>query len=314
MKNILLSSVYVGTYAKYNAGSIAGKWINLADFTTKRKFYDACKDLHKDEKEPEFMFQDYENIPEYMVTESWVSDEIWHVINSLKKFASDKVEDFATWCEDNGAEQDYEALREFLGFNKKDDKKGRKDSKSKKEIEPEMSKDEMKARILEACKGDERLAEYVAKDASAAAVVDGKLVIFYKQKIETRFCFDDENEAEMKIYRNFTEDYFIDENMRQANTLMALDWFEGKRTNYYGRIPCLVKEYNNRDIWKVTTATNTDIVEQAYCEYHRLSDAGMDKVHGLLKVEKTKFEAKLRNYLKRYGLTKIHTWSYWANA
>ena len=56
--------IYVGTYAKYNDGSIDGKWIDLTEYNTYEDFVDACRELHKDEKDPEFMVQDYENFPE----------------------------------------------------------------------------------------------------------------------------------------------------------------------------------------------------------------------------------------------------------
>ena len=55
--------IYVGTYAKYNDGSIDGKWIDLIDYSNYEEFVDACRELHKDEKDPEFMVQDYENFP-----------------------------------------------------------------------------------------------------------------------------------------------------------------------------------------------------------------------------------------------------------
>ena len=56
--------IYVDTYAKYNDGSIDGKWIDLTDYDTYEDFVAACRELHKDEKDPEFMVQDYENFPE----------------------------------------------------------------------------------------------------------------------------------------------------------------------------------------------------------------------------------------------------------
>ena len=56
--------IYVGTYAKYNDGSIDGKWITISDYNTYEEFVDACRELHSDEDDPEFMVQDYENFPE----------------------------------------------------------------------------------------------------------------------------------------------------------------------------------------------------------------------------------------------------------
>ena len=55
--------IYVGTYAKYNNGSLDGKWVDLMKFDTYEEFVDYCRELHKDEKDPEFMVQDYENFP-----------------------------------------------------------------------------------------------------------------------------------------------------------------------------------------------------------------------------------------------------------
>ena len=37
------AAIYVGTYAKYNAGSLFGKWFNLSDFADKDEFMEACK-------------------------------------------------------------------------------------------------------------------------------------------------------------------------------------------------------------------------------------------------------------------------------
>ncbi len=69
--------VYVGTYRKYNHGSINGAWLNLIDYPDKKSFLKAAAELHNDEADPELMFQDYEGIPSWMITESHISDEVW---------------------------------------------------------------------------------------------------------------------------------------------------------------------------------------------------------------------------------------------
>ena len=66
------ASVYVGKYGKYNDGSIFGEWLNLSDYADKEEFYTACMELHNDEADPEFMFQDYENIPNGLIGECWI--------------------------------------------------------------------------------------------------------------------------------------------------------------------------------------------------------------------------------------------------
>ena len=82
ISNIKEAAIYCGTYHKYNCGSIYGKWMTLSDYADKEEFYKACAELHKDESDPEFMFQDWENIPEGMVGESWVSEKVWDLMNA----------------------------------------------------------------------------------------------------------------------------------------------------------------------------------------------------------------------------------------
>lgn len=77
------AQVYVGTYAKYNNGNLYGKWIDLTDYSDSEEFYQACKELHADEADPEFMFQDTSFDPELdVVCEKFVSEcriepELW---------------------------------------------------------------------------------------------------------------------------------------------------------------------------------------------------------------------------------------------
>ena len=40
------AKVYVGTYAKYNNGSLFGAWLDLSDYSDKEEFYEACRELH----------------------------------------------------------------------------------------------------------------------------------------------------------------------------------------------------------------------------------------------------------------------------
>jgi antirestriction protein len=71
------TAVYVGTYAKYNNGSIEGQWMNLEEYSDKETFIAACQELHKDEEDPELMFQDWEGIPEGMISECHIDQEVF---------------------------------------------------------------------------------------------------------------------------------------------------------------------------------------------------------------------------------------------
>lgn len=296
MTNILNAAVYCGTYRKYNNGSIDGKWLKLADYTTKRNFLAACRELHKDEHDPEFMYQDQMGIPEGLFSESHIDDEVWHVINSLKKYAPDRADEFAQWCDDNGAEQDYKALREFLNFKPKQETTTNKIG---------LSDEALKQAIMRNCT-DKDTVQYLLTATSTAAYIGDKLAVFTKPTIETRFCFDDENEEALHTYYNFTEEYFIDKNL-DCNELRLLN--KGEIENLY-----MLRRYQGENIWCVTSRRGNEI-ECCYgaenCE--KLTAEQEQVVQAILLEEKEKFMKRLQGYLKRYGLSKIKKWAYWAN-
>ena len=56
-------AVYVGTYAKYNDGSLFGMWVDMVKCGDYDTFIEVCHNLHADEEDPELMYQDYECFP-----------------------------------------------------------------------------------------------------------------------------------------------------------------------------------------------------------------------------------------------------------
>lgn len=75
-------AIYCGTYGKYNAGSIAGRWIRPGDYTTRADFLAEAEALHNDEPDPELMFQDWEYIPAGFIDVGHVSDELWDLMRA----------------------------------------------------------------------------------------------------------------------------------------------------------------------------------------------------------------------------------------
>ena len=75
-----MARVYCGTYAKYNSGSLNGRWMDLEDYSDISEFYDACKEVHSDEHDPELMFQDYEGFPSHYYGESYIKPEVYDYI------------------------------------------------------------------------------------------------------------------------------------------------------------------------------------------------------------------------------------------
>jgi antirestriction protein len=93
--------VYVGTYHKYNSGSISGAWIDL-DGLTYDEFMDKCRELHSDEQDPEFMFQDYEGFPERLYSESDVS-EVFQYLEDTAELSEDEAEAFEIYVNDGNS-------------------------------------------------------------------------------------------------------------------------------------------------------------------------------------------------------------------
>ena len=73
--------IYVGTYNAYNEGSLKGQWLDLEDYDNYDDFKRACRELHADEHDPEFMFQDFEGVPREFIGECYLKPEFWDYMN-----------------------------------------------------------------------------------------------------------------------------------------------------------------------------------------------------------------------------------------
>lgn len=115
MENLQEAKVYVGTYAKYNDGSIKGAWLNIADYYDKDEFLEACKELHEDESDNsrELMFQDWENIPDGYIGESWISDKLFEAVRATENLDADELEAFYAYLENFGGSIDENAVDDF---------------------------------------------------------------------------------------------------------------------------------------------------------------------------------------------------------
>jgi len=91
--------IWVGTYGKYNAGSLKGKWFDLRDYIDAEDFNKAIREYHKDEHDPEFMFNDHEGIPEKMISESWLSPAYWTYQDLTEDWGDDTFEAYEKFIE-----------------------------------------------------------------------------------------------------------------------------------------------------------------------------------------------------------------------
>ncbi|SIQ39975.1 Antirestriction protein (ArdA) [Chryseobacterium sp. RU37D] len=82
-----IASIYVSTYAKYNNGSLYGKWLNLSDYSDYDELLTAMYELHSDESDPEFMLQDYEGCELFeklgLISECHISKDIYDIAEQI---------------------------------------------------------------------------------------------------------------------------------------------------------------------------------------------------------------------------------------
>ena len=95
-------SVYVGTYGKYNDGSLRGLWIDLSSFNDYDEFINFCKAIHADEEDPELMAQDFEGFPREWYTEGFMSEDDF-----------DNILEYSDMCDKHGVD----AVDDYMEFN-----------------------------------------------------------------------------------------------------------------------------------------------------------------------------------------------------
>lgn len=95
-------ALYVGTYHKYNCGSLFGMWLDLTKFDSLDEFYNACRYLHKDENDPEFMFQDYSGFPRCLYSECGMDESKFELIQAMADMDEDEKDAFRVYLESFG--------------------------------------------------------------------------------------------------------------------------------------------------------------------------------------------------------------------
>jgi hypothetical protein len=148
---------------------------------------------------------------------------------------------------------------------------------------------------------------YYSKEFVGAVKVRGKFYLIDKPSIETRFCFHDEG-PNYELYKSLCNDnkkmeqYFISEN---------LDSFDRDIKRLNEHCAFITKCYKDEmprltftcDHWQA----QRDNLEQ-------LTKDECETIKKALEWGKALFKKRLESYLKRYGTSKLHTWTYWADA
>ena len=169
---------------------------------------------------------------------------------------------------------------------------------------------------------DEKMVKHCISDTSAYMTINDLIVTISKPKIQTNFCFgyhanvswSDYDEASDAAECALTDqDYFIYENLDRtdadaiiSNILNEYSWFEPwlDPHHYYTQTDdCKLAEIR----WE-----SRDRSEWAKSQgWRRLTDDELKDYYTLAYEEQVKFLKRLKTYLKRYGMSKVNTWTYW---
>lgn len=294
------AAVYCGTYKKYNEGSLNGGWLHLGRYQNGAAFLEACKKLHADESDPEFMYQDSEYLPDEFYSESCIYPEVFEVIQAIKQMNPDKQAAFADFCERGACIPDMFDVEEFL-LTYKPNKKPRKTAQSE-----DMK--EFSELFKTWC--------YLDHTAEALKVDEKHFITFDKQDIEKSFCFGWScqggmtHEEATDMCRNFSEADFKAGNLKRfdnkyTHRLKAIKEEQIKLKREY-----VASKESGAEIMYITTDRDVSgDITLTVEESTRLREAYKQKVQDL----RNEFERSLDAYLKKYGLSKIRRWTYCAD-
>lgn len=328
--------VYVGTYAKYNNGNLDGGWLTLTDYTSYEDFCKACRKLHSTERDAEFMIQDCEDMPDGLSVREWMDEQEFNdIIEACKEHPEEEEAEgqpkfeIIDYSEKAialvGDTKDIkDKLKELGGrfnprlscgagwiFSKKKQAEleqllqGGKVEKSEAKPKEDDGSAVWKKNLEEFCTS-KKDADYYRKQYLGAVKVDDGYIMISKPSIETKFCFADEG-PDYEYYKELMADNKRLEAHFVADNLSGLD---KKIEDLERRFPMVVSSvyYDGR---------------KSYCREGSNWPNPDDKpMSAELRAElirayrwsRSLFEKRLQSYLKRYGTSKLHTWTYWRDA
>lgn len=163
--------------------------------------------------------------------------------------------------------------------------------------------------------GNDRMNEYTRKTTAGACVLDdGRILGIEKPRIQKNFCFHDEG-ADYERYKNL---------MANDDKMKAHFYFENLK-GIDEKIKA-IKEPDERHaigfyLYESQTACISWCARWAIIEKHpasqhfrEMSDREKTEVLKLLNQIRQDFMKRLDTWWKKYGVKKLNTWTYWADA
>lgn len=184
---------------------------------------------------------------------------------------------------------------------------------------------EYRTELKKVWKDDAHMVDYCVSDTSVIVKSDGLLIPIEKQRIKKDFCFGYSSCGQGQSYgeaakeeKKFGEKQFVAENLHPLSESIRLL----KGIDDYGeedwRELWLYPHYPDFDtnLWQWSRVDNKDALRLVTCGWQRAQKMSEETRQALLKayeLEFDKFEKRLHTWWKRYGATKVHTWTYWVD-
>ena len=328
-----MARVYVGTYGKYNNGSIAGAWIDLNNTANYADFLASCRKAHADESDPEFMIQDTEDMPDGLGCLEWLSEADYNDIKQAEGEANGQarytIVDYsekalAVTGDTRGMADEFKALggrfnpRLSCGagwiFSKRKEAELRAllegNGTATTEGKPRTDKGEKyTACVTEwlATLPESRRDLYRRGVVAAVKLAEGYFTV-NKPTIKNKFCFHDEG-PDYERYKSLMANesalrtYFVNQNLGDLDHHIKMLKDESESI-FVER-----NEYTNGAILQYGRGWGWYGNE----EKRALTMDERNEVAGVLEYVREGFRKRLDSYLKRYGVSKLHTWTYWAD-
>lgn len=174
----------------------------------------------------------------------------------------------------------------------------------------------------EVWKSSPDMVDYCLKEAAhIVELTNGDIIVIEKPRIETRFCFgysdsrydteDYDRANAMADHAKKSQEYFIEENMKDINR--TIGEMEGTIHHWY-EYRLRVKYTGQPEGSKLKCLEVCRWGDEYAKKYPEISAEDLQRVVEGYKVVKASFEKRLNTYLKRYGMSKVKTWSYWQDA
>jgi len=168
---------------------------------------------------------------------------------------------------------------------------------------------------------DQKMIDFCLKQtAYIVELKTGEIIAIEKPAIQKDFCFgysdsryntEDYDRANEKVHHARTSaDYFMTENLSDINSMIEiLNTKNLSHFDYYVSTP-FSNQPKNSKLKGIYKCSNYDERNQGV----KLEGEDRRRVIDAYVTVRADFVKRLERYLKRYGLSKIHAWSYWRDA